>query len=60
MKSFILFLTLITNDPETGALRIIPLQTFESRAECEALRTAYRPVWLGNNNIGMHCAEEPE
>lgn len=54
-KTFILVLTMIQGDPETGPLTSVVLSTGLSEADCVELLHITEPVWLGNNNVGMSC-----
>lgn len=54
-KTFILILTMIQGDPETGPVTSVVLSTGLSEADCVELLELTEPIWLGNDNVGMHC-----
>ena len=60
MQTFILLLTVIVGDPETGPVHTFVLDSGMSFEDCMADKHDARHIWLGNNNIGMSCEEEVE
>lgn len=54
MEIWSLVLFVIIGDPETGPLHSFVLDS-GSFEDCQEWREEYRPIWDGNNNIGMHC-----
>lgn len=58
MKTFMLWLTVIAGDPETGAIYSFVLDEGMSYEDCQKDLKDNEHIWLGNDNIGMSCVEE--
>ncbi len=60
MPTFALILTLISGDPETGPIHEFVVDYNLTHEDCLIAKEEFKPLWLGNNNIGMSCHEEPK
>ncbi len=55
MQTFSLILTLILGDPESGPAHDFIIDSGLTAEDCERVLMDNRAIWLGNDNIGMHC-----